>query len=627
MCGIAGVFHYRDPLARACAQTLDRMADTLAHRGPDGRGAVVVGNLGLAHQRLAILDPTSRGAQPLTSLSGRTTIVYNGEIYNFRELRHELQSEGFQFRTTTDTEVIVSAFERWGSEAFSLLNGIYAFGLWDHTARTLYLARDRFGVKPLYVHDNGQTVRFGSEPKAILADPKVPRAPDWSGLRGVLELGYAAAPYTCFQGMTQLEPATVYQYTESGRREWRSWIPSIAAPTDIGLHEALERFDELLDRAIHRQMVSDVPIGAFLSGGLDSTRVVEGMSRADSARTKAFTVGFPVAAYDESPEAAISAKSLNVHHIVERVDVDVLSTACRIAEVCDDPFADSSALAVFHLCRTASDNVKVVLAGDGADELLAGYGTYRAEKYASLIRLLPRWLSNGPLLQVAMALPVSDRPYSLQQVARRLVLAAQETPARAHASWRRCLFDSDEPVLLTPEGFGELRRASDPIGNYAAEYTRWPDSITPLRRMLAADLLYHLPNDMLVKVDRMSMAHGLEVRVPMLDHDFVDFTLTLPPELVMGGREGSKRLLKMSLQRRMVKFDTRRPKTGLLVPVGIALRRELGSLLMDAVNTGGPFRPIEVERLLTKHKRRSVDASFELYAILMVSLWWKRFFA
>lgn len=627
MCGIAGLFHYRDPAARADPAILDRMTDTLKHRGPDGRGAAVIGNVGLGHQRLAILDPSPRGAQPLTSASGRTTIVYNGEVYNFRELRVELEAAGLRFRTTTDTEVIGSAFEHWGVDAFPRLNGIYAFALWDHTARALYLVRDRFGIKPLYVHDDGGTVRFGSEIKAILADAGVPRSPDWAGLRGVLELGYAGAPHTCFTGITQLAPATALRFSASGRQEWRTWTLSVPAPTRATAAAALERFDDVLDRAIRRQMVSDVPIGAFLSGGLDSTRIVEGISRLDATRTQAFTVGFTVAEYDESGIAAESARHLNVDHVVERVDLDVLATATTVAAICDDPFADSSALAVYHLCRVASGHVKVVLAGDGADELLAGYGTYRAEAYAAWLRALPAVVRTGALLPLARLIPVSDRPYALNQVVRRLILAAQEPPDRTHASWRRCLFDDDEPDLLVPEAYEALRRADDPVGAYAAEFSRWPDGTAPLRRMMAADLGYHLPNDMLVKVDRMSMAHGLEVRVPMLDHEFVDFTLSLPADLVNGRPDGAKRLLKASLRRRMPSFDTRRPKTGLLVPVNVALRGELGRLLMDALPAAGPFRRASVERRLAAHRARRLDASFELYAVLMVSLWWNRFFS
>jgi asparagine synthase (glutamine-hydrolysing) len=627
MCGIAGIFHYRDSAARACATTLDRMIDTIAHRGPDGRGTIICGNVGLGHQRLAILDPSCRGAQPMTTASGRSTIVYNGEVYNFGEIRDDLKRDGFLFTTGTDTEVVASAFERWGADAFARLNGIYALALWDHTARALYLARDRFGVKPLYVHDDGTTVRFGSELKAVLADTAVARIPDWAGLRGVLELGYTAAPRTCFRGVTQIAPATVQRYTVSGKNEWRTWDPAIPEPTATTVAEALDRFDDVLDRAIRRQMVSDVPIGAFLSGGLDSTRVVEGMSHGAADKIQAFTVGFTAKGFDESGIAADSAGHLDVDHVVERIDVDVADTAQRVSDISDDPFADSSALAMFHLCRVAAARVKVVLAGDGADELLAGYSTYRAERFAAPLRMLPASVRTGALLPIARLIPPIDQPYSLHQVARRLLLGAQESPARTHASWRRCLYDTDESLLLTADAHRSLRAAADPIDAFAAEYARWPDGTTPLRRMMAADLLYHLPNDMLVKVDRMSMAHGLEVRVPMLDHDFVDFTLALSPALINGGRQGAKRLLKLSLAHRMPAFDTRRPKRGLLVPVGVAFRGELGVLLMDALPDGGPFERSQVERLLARHKRHRVDASFELYAVLMVSLWWQRFLA
>jgi asparagine synthase (glutamine-hydrolysing) len=626
MCGIAGLFHYRTPGAEASSFTLDCMIHPIAHRGPDGRGAEVFESVGLAHRRLAILDPLPRGAQPMTSASQRTTIVYNGEIYNFRELRQELEGRGVLFRTSTDTEVVLGAFEAWGADAFPRLNGIYALAIWDRQERALYLARDRFGVKPLYLHDDGSTVRFGSEIKAILADERVSPAPDWAGLRAVLELGYAAAPHTCFRGVRQVEPATVHRYTAAGREQWRTWTPALPATIGASAGEALEQFDGILDRAIHRQMVSDVPIGAFLSGGLDSTRIVDGMSRIESGRLQAFTVGFGVAEYDESGAAAESAKYLNVDHAVAHVDVDMVATAHQVAAICDDPFADSSALAMFHLCRVASASVKVVLSGDGADELLAGYATYGAEKYASLLRRLPGWVRRRLLLPVASAVPVTDRPYSAHQLARRMILGAGEPPPRTHASWRRSFYPADERTLLTEDAQAALTRAPDPIDQYAAEYSRWPQGTTRLRRMLMADLQFHLPNDMLVKVDRMSMAHGLEVRVPMLDHDFVDFTLSLPDHLIAAAPEGSKRLLKQSLRRRMPGFDTRRPKRGLLVPVSVALRRELGSLLMDALPAQGPFRRAQVEHLLAAHRARRADASFELYAVLMVSLWWKRFF-
>ena len=627
MCGIAGIFHYRDAQRRVDASIVSAMTDALAHRGPDGRGVCCDGQVGLGHRRLAILDPTERGAQPLTSSSGRCTISYNGEIYNFRDLRSRLEARGHQFRTQTDTEAILLAYEAWGPDIIAQLNGIFAFALWDARARTLCLARDRFGVKPLYFHDDGETLRFASEIEAILADPAVERKPAWNGIRSVLALGYASAPDTCFENVRQLEPGRLCVYGSGGPRESAFWRFSLPPPASIDVAEAGERFDALLDRATARQMVSDVPIGAFLSGGLDSTRVVEAMRRETAGTIRAFTVGFGGTDFDESPVAAETASRLGLEHHVEHVEVDLVDTACQVAGLCADPFADSSALAMYHLCRVTAREVKVALAGDGADELLAGYATYAVEPFASPLRALPRWLTAGLLRAVADRVPVQDRPYSLRQVSRRLLLAGVEPPARAHASWRRCLFDEDERTLLTDAAFDASRAAPDPIARYADEYDRCADGTPALRRMMAADLLFHLPNDMLVKVDRMSMASGLEVRVPMLDNDFVDFTLGLPPDLVRGGAEKGKRLLKRSLNRRLPGFGVHRRKQGLLVPIAQGLRSKLGDLLCDAVTDATPFRPAAVRRVLRQHRDRRIDASFELYAVLMVSLWWNRFFA
>ncbi len=627
MCGIAGILHYRDAGRSVDEPSLNAMTDTLAHRGPDGRGVYLAGHVGLGHRRLAILDPTERGAQPLTSPSGRSTITYNGEIYNFRELRTRLEACGHRFRTQTDTEVILLAYEEWGLEAIERLNGMFAFALWDARARILYLARDRFGVKPLYIQDDGTTMRFASEIKAILADPAVARAPAWTGIRSVLTLGYASAPHTCFAGVTQLEPGRMRAYSASGCRESAFWQFSLPPPAPLSAREAAERFDDLLDRATARQMVSDVPIGAFLSGGLDSTRVVDAMRRETGGTIRAFTVGFGGTEFDESPAAATTASLLGLEHHVEHVDVDLVRTAGEVARICDDPFADSSALAMYHLCRVTARDVKVALAGDGADELLAGYATYGVAPYAAMLRALPRWLTTGLLRRLANLVPVQDRPYSPRQVSRRLLLAGVEPPARAHASWRRCLFDEDERTLLTEAALDASRAAPDPITQYAAEYDRCPNGTPALRRMMAADLLVHLPNDMLVKVDRMSMASGLEVRVPMLDNDFVAFSLGLTPDLVRGGAEKGKRLLKQSLKRRLPRFDVNRRKQGLLVPIAQGFRSHLGDLLCSAVTDAGPFRPPAVRAILQQHRERRIDAAFELYAVLMVSLWWNRFFA
>ena len=628
MCGIAGIHHYR--LHRPVdAHLLDRMTDALAHRGPDGRGVFVDGAIGLGHRRLAILDPTERGAQPMVSSSGRTVVTFNGEIYNFRELRRDLEKRGCIFRTETDTEVILEAWEAWGEDAIDALNGMYAIALWDRQTRSLFLIRDRFGIKPLYVLDDGDSIRFASEIKALFADPGLDRVPDWNGLRSVLELGYAGSPYTCFRGIAQLEPAQLLTVSASGVVKRRTWQPSSRRGA-ICRAEALDRFDAALDSAVHAQMVSDVPIGAFLSGGLDSTRVVASMkSHANTVR--AFTAAFTQRSFDESAIARDTAGRLSIDHTIETIDFDLTGTASAIAAQFDDPFADASALAVYHICRIASREVKVVLSGDGADEILAGYATYAADAVARPLHAGGRTVRSA-LQFLAQLGAAADHPYAAKNVALRLARVSAEPEARRHASWRRYWFPADETTLLTTEALQSLYAAADPIDEYARPFREARAGQSRMSAALTADLLHYLPNDMLTKVDRMSMAHSLEVRVPMLEHHFVDVVLSLEEEELRRPFTKGKRILRQSIHRMLPWFDVARRKHGFVVPIAAALRGSLGEMVADYAGSAfardaGVFRGEPLLRLLARHRRREIDASFQLYTALMVLLWWKRFFA
>lgn len=629
MCGIAGIYNYgtnapADPLL------LSTMTDAVAHRGPDGSGAFIDGALGLGHRRLAILDPSPRGAQPMHSASRRTVISYNGEIYNFKELRSTLEARGRTFYSMSDTAVILEAWEEWGVEAVARLDGIFAFALWDTAERALYLTRDAFGVKPLYVRDDGHQILFASEPKAILSDPAFAREVDWDGLRGVLELGYAPTPFTCFRGLRQLEAGVVLRVAANGVSSSRgASIPS-RRTIAIDESEALDSFDSALDRMVEMQMVSDVPLGAFLSGGLDSTRIVQGMTQVAGAKTQAFTVAFRTGSFDESRVAADTARRLGIDHIVDTVDFDLTATALAVSEIFDDPFADSSALAMQYLCRTASRHVKVVLSGDGADELLAGYATHGVAPVATALSGLPAIARRVMLAVASRLLPVLDHPYSLYQVSRRLLRAAGETEARRHASWRRYLFPETEGFILTSEARAALAGAADPIQAYADHYHAARTTDSAMRAGCIADAAFYLPNDMLTKVDRVSMAHSLEVRVPFLGRELVETISSLPDHLLRSGGRG-KKILRASLNRRLPWFGTSAPKQGFLVPIAGAFRGGLGNLLRDVLSStwsrdAGIFDVAHLSQLLDNHRMRRTDASFELYTALMVLLWWKRFF-
>jgi asparagine synthase (glutamine-hydrolysing) len=342
-------------------------------------------------------------------------------------------------------------------------------------------------------------------------------------------------------------------------------------------------------------------------------------------------VGFTSAAFDESTSAAETGRQLGVAHHVDMVDIDLAETAIRVGESCDDPFADSSALAVYHLCRSASQHVKVALSGDGADELLAGYVTHRIAPFAPAIRAIPGPVRNALLRSASTLLPAGDHPYSAREMVRRLILAGGEREGRSHASWRRYFFPGDERLLLSEEAFQSVAAAVDPIDIYARPYLEAAATGSRLRAAMAADLTFYLPNDMLTKVDRMSMAHSLEVRVPMLEDNFVKLVRSLPDHLLYTWRGKGKRILRDSIRERMPWFDLTRPKRGFLVPLAQGFRADLAILLRDllasrSAHESGLFNRGEVEKLLQRHEHGVVDASFQLYTCLTVLLWWRKSF-
>lgn len=626
MCGIAGIVHYRDPRRPVDVDVLARMTRSLAHRGPDGEGLWHAPGVGFGHRRLAILDLSDAGRQPMLDEAGHVAITFNGEIYNFRELREELEARGRRFRSHSDTEVLIRGYLEWGEGLLTRISGIFAFAIHDARSRTVLLARDPIGIKPLFFADDGATVRFGSEIKAILSDPAVSREPDDAAIDSYLTLAYTPAPATGFRAVRQLMPGQAMVLSESGRRMFTHWrIQYDERPRNIAFRPAIEEFTALLERVTKAQMVSDVPVGAFLSGGLDSAAVVRAMKRADAGTVHALTVGFDVGGFDERTAAQASAEAIGVEWRSQVATLDATTLVPLLAKHVEEPTADSSMIPTYMLCKTARERFTVAMSGDGADETLAGYETYRATRLAGYVRAIPRFVRDGLLSPLARLIPVSDRKYSLHAVANRFLHGAAQGHGRDHASWR-LYFNALLKSRVYSAEFAARVTGNDPVGQYAATMGEVPASRDWLSPLLHADTTFYLPNDMLIKVDRMSMACGLEVRVPLLDIAMVQFAANLPSEFKLAGGKRRKHILRESLRDTLPDSVLRLPKSGFNAPIEAWMRADLGDLLLDSVRRRRVemeryLRPAAIETLVAEHRTRRADHAHALFAVLMLALW------
>jgi asparagine synthase (glutamine-hydrolysing) len=627
MCGIAGVA-YADPRHPVGADLLRRMTDVMRHRGPDADGFHLGAGVGLGHRRLSIID-VAGGDQPIYGEDGRTVVILNGEIYNFRELRAALEARGHVFTTRTDTEVIVHAYEEHGPDCVRRLAGMFAFALWDDARRRLLLARDRLGKKPLYYHAReGDRLLFASELKALLQDPSLKRTPDLPALADYFAFGVVAGPRAAVEGVCQVPPAH-YLLWEDGRvRLVEYWDVPPAEPAPRSEAETLAAFDEALGRAVEARLVSDVPLGAFLSGGVDSSAVVEAMARLSDRPVVTTAVGFSEGRYSELPFARMVAEALGTDHrevLVEPRAAEVLS---RLAWHLDEPFADSSALPTYYVARAARERVTVALSGDGGDEVFAGY--QRRYGLNGWERRVRRWLPAGLLSAVAGPLgrwyPKADwlpRPLRARYVLQNLAVSFE----RAYFN-DLCLFRDDERGRLLSPDFQRAVAGHDPFEVVAPHFAR-TRGLDPLARLLYVDLKTWLPNDILVKVDRMTMAVSLEVRSPFLDHRLVEFAATVPSDLKYRGRT-SKYLVKRHLQGRVPAAAVHRPKQGFEIPVAEWLRGELRGPAEDLVLSPralgrGYVRPEAVRALWRRHQARAGNHGAQLWALMMLELWHRQF--
>jgi asparagine synthase (glutamine-hydrolysing) len=621
MCGIAGKFNF-DRTRPIDRERLTAMTSVVAHRGPDADGFFVGAGIGLGHRRLSIIDLSS-GDQPLTSEDGTIWVVFNGEIYNFAEIRTELESLGHRFRTRTDTEVIVHGYEQWGDRAVDRFRGMFAFALWDERARRLLLVRDRVGVKPLYYSATASGVTFGSEIKSLLEDPDVPR--DWcaEALDAYLTLQYVPCPQTMFRAVRKLPPGHLL-IAEGGRVSVkRYWDLTFTGEGQAAREdEYLEQLDALVSESVRLRLVSDVPLGAFLSGGIDSSAVVAAMAATGAGRVVTTTVGFDEQGFSELASARTVAQHLGVEQHETIVRPDIADLLPKLAWHFDEPFADSSAVPTYYVSRAAREHVTVALSGDGGDELWAGYARHRVEAWEQTAR---RWL--GPIGRtiagrVGGALPLGVKG---ARSLRHLALPPAEACARKHAYG---LFESDARGALYSVDFATEVRNADPFAGFRLAYDSC-SSTDPLDRALYVDVKTYLADDIMTKVDRMSMAVSLEAREPLLDHKLLEFAAAVPASLKLkNGR--SKHLLRRLLERRIPKAIVDRPKHGFEAPTGEWLRGPLApmvdSLLVDGrLRARGIFDDRAVASLWRQHRDGRQDHRHRLWSLVMLELWFRQY--
>ena len=630
MCGFTGYVASTRPFERA---TLARMRDTLAHRGPDGHGLWTHEDegvaVGLGHRRLAIIDTRDVGLQPMHDDSGRLTVAFNGEIYDFARLRETLEGSGRHvFRTRTDTEVILHLWRDQGARALDTLDGMFAFALWDADERTLTLARDRFGKKPLYyAHLPDGTLIFASEIKALLASGRVDDALDVQAHEDYLALNYVPGPRSLFAAVRKLQPAHTLTWRDGNVTLARYWDLHLhsergRSPARIPLGEAAEGVRERLDAAVSRRMVSDVPLGMFLSGGIDSSAVLTSMARASDRPIQAFTIRFDEASYDETAHARLVAQSVGATHHVETIRPEPETFFEPLVDAFDEPFADSSAIPLWYLARLARRHVTVALGGDGGDELFAGYRTHRALRLAALWRRLPVAVRDGLVPALVDRLPVSHRKVSFDLKARQFVAAASAPASQAFFGFKEFLRAPRRRALcLAQAGFESPSRLFDAA--FAAH--EFQDA---LDAALYADSTLYLPDDILVKVDRMTMAHALEARTPFLDTGLATYAAALPARYKLFGLR-TKHVLKRALRGRVPLRILERGKAGFNVPMATWLMGPLRDRLYDMlsptrVRALGLWSAPEVERLLAEHAARRADHSRPLWALVCLSAWRER---
>ncbi|HEX9983051.1 MAG TPA: asparagine synthase (glutamine-hydrolyzing) [Thermoanaerobaculia bacterium] len=620
MCGIAGKYDFSGrPVP---ASLIEAMCGRLAHRGPDAQHVHAAEGIGLGQRRLAIIDLDPRAAAPMPNEDGSVWITFNGEIYNFQELRSELVTQGHTFRTHGDTEVLVHLYEEHGTAMVRKLRGMFAFAIWDGPRRRLFAARDRVGKKPFFYTRQGRTFVFASEIKALFADPDVPRAPNYQAIDEYLTYQYVPSPLTAFEGISKLPAGHTLVCDPDGNLTIeRYWAPPLAVNTTASEEEIVDELRVRLRESVRLRLISDVPVGAFLSGGVDSGAIVAMMAEASATPVKTFTIGFDELPGDELPYARLVAERYGTDHheiVIHPSAADVLPLLVRHY---DEPFADSSALPTYYVAKATHEHVTVALSGDGGDENFAGYQNYGVVSSWGRLDAIPgplRRLTSSSINAVIDRLPYGN---TSARVSRALAMMAGDVPSRFHL----------QHSIVKPEekraGYTAEMRQRIAGGTPVPVELPWSEGMDPLDWMMRHDFSFYVADCLMTKTDIASMANSLEVRCPLLDHELIEFAATIPSAMKRNG-QGGKTIFKKAVRDLLPAELLTKPKTGFRLPVEQWFRGELAPmvremLLGDTARTRTLFEPAFVRRMFDEHVSGRRDWSSRLWALLFLELWFR----
>jgi asparagine synthase (glutamine-hydrolysing) len=623
MCGIAGFVESADverPLDADGARALvHRMCQVIRHRGPDDEGVLVERGIGLGMRRLSIID-VAAGHQPIDNEDGSVSIVFNGEIYNFQELRRDLEAAGHRFSTNTDTEVIVHAYEQWGEAAFPKLRGMFGLAIWDRPRRRLVIVRDRVGIKPLHYATAGGRLYFGSEIKSILCAPDLPRDLNADALDHYLSFLYAPRDASFFERIKKLPPGHMLTWQDGAITVERYWRPATTETFRGSEAEAVEQLEQVLSDSVRAHLISDVPLGAFLSGGIDSSLVVGLMSRVSGTRVKTFSIGFGEPQYDELAYARQVAERYATDHHEDVVTPDGISILDTLVSHFDEPFGDSSAIPTWYVSQLAARHVTVTLSGDGGDELFGGYDRYLQDpRVAAIDRYTP------PAIRRVAGLVASGLP---QGARGKRFLRHVASSTRGRYVDAVGFFNADDKASLYTNGLRDSLSAVDPEHRVLALFDRYA-ALPWASQMMRFDIETYLPEDILTKVDRTSMAHSIESRVPLLDNDVIDFALTLPASMkIRNGRR--KHVLKEVAARYLPAGLIDRRKQGFGVPLDVWFRGSLRELFADTLLSArslqrGYFEPSYLRQLLQEHVSGRRDHALRLWQLVVLERWHQQY--
>ena len=625
MCGIAGRYNYLSG-APVAPRMLQGMCDLIAHRGPDADGVWTDGPVGLGHRRLAVIDLSEGGCQPMTDVLGGLMIVFNGEIYNYLELKHDLESKGHRFRSKSDTEVMIASYRQWGVDCVMHFRGQFAFALWDPSQRQLLIARDRIGKKPVYYWMDRDGLAWASEPKAFLADPSFRPEPDLEALSEYLNYQYVPSPLSAFKGVRKLPPGHRLIVKDGRVTVERYWRLTYAAKQKLSEGEACEALLDKLREATRLRLISDVPLGAFLSGGIDSSAIVAVMAGLMDTPVKTFSIGFDEKEYDELPYARMVAQRYGTDHHEFVVRPNAVEIFPKLVWHYNEPYADASAIPTYYLSEMARRYVTVALNGDAGDENFAGYRRYIPTHPAQRFDRLPSPLRKA-VGGVAQSLPAPGRSDSVMYRGRQWLRRLSDTPEGRYAR-RVMIFEPEvkadlcEPAFLAAAG-------DDGTPSLLLDAFARSDARDFTDTLLDVDVNHYLADCLLVKVDIATMAHGLEGRSPMLDHEFMEFAASLPADFKLRGST-TKYILKKAIRQLVPADIIDRPKKGFGVPLDHWFRNELremsGDVLLSArAQQRGYFKPGAVRRMLEEHWSGTAGWQNHLWTLLMLESWHRMF--